>query len=211
MSPRPASSRSPAPEAEGYRRLLELLDESPTRAERKYRRLREKLIRLFLWRGRAFPEDLADETLSRVARKIGEGLEIRSEDPYRYCCGVAFRVFQETLRERKKQQQQAAELQNQAAATTPPDLEGPDARHRCLRDCLGEMNARSRALILRYYQEGPSGTHIETRKRLAEELGIPPGALRSRARRARAKLESCLVSCLRSEGVAPRARNRNEA
>jgi len=208
VSPEPASSTPSstplAPEARGYRRLLELLDESPVQAERKYRQLREKLIRLFLWRGRMFPEDLADETLTRVARKVGEGLEIRAEDPLRYCCGVAFRVFKETVREREARRRQAAELQSQVGLAEPAEPEEPDVRHRCLRDCLDRMNARSRALILRYYQEGQGGTHIETRKRLAEELRIPQGALRSRARRIRAKLEACLVTCLRRDGSAPR-------
>ncbi len=35
------------------------------------------------------PEDLADETINRVARRLAEGIELRSNDPYGYFCGVA--------------------------------------------------------------------------------------------------------------------------
>jgi RNA polymerase sigma factor (sigma-70 family) len=202
VSARPASPESP--EAHGYGELLRLLAEEPRRAEREYRRLRERLIQLFQWRRCTFPEDLADETLSRVAHKVGEGLEIRAKDPFRYCCGVAFRVFQERLRERARRRRGATELREAAEHVSAPDVEKADEAHdtrRCLGHCLEGLGAKGRSLILRYY-EGETRARIENRKRMAADLGIPPGALRSRARRLRSKLETCLTTCLKQEAAA---------
>jgi len=198
------SARSTAPESpegRGYREVLRLLAGDPRQAEREYQRLRRRLIRLFQWRGCAFPEDLADETLSRVARKIGEGLEIRADDPFRYCCGVAFRVFQERLREEARWRRGADELEDETRLVAAPDVGEPDETHRCLRRCLDRLGATRRSLILRYY-EGETRNRIENRKRMAHELGIPPGALRSRARRLRSKLEGCLTTCLKQQAAA---------
>lgn len=198
------SARSAAPEtpqARGYRELLRLLAGDPRQAEREYQRLRRRLIRLFQWRGCAFPEDLADETLSRVAHKVGEGLEIRADDPFRYCCGVAFRVFQERLREEARWRRGAEELEDETRLVSAPDIEEPDDTRRCLRDCLDRLDATKRSLILRYY-EGETRIRIENRKRMAHELGIPPGALRSRLRRLRSELEGCLTTCLKQQTAA---------
>lgn len=87
---------------ESLERLLDLLDADREAAARHFQQIRRRLIRLFEWRGARFPDDLADETISRVARRLDDGVEIRSDDPFRYFCGVAHMVFKEVLRERKR-------------------------------------------------------------------------------------------------------------
>jgi DNA-directed RNA polymerase specialized sigma24 family protein len=169
-------------------RLLALLDPDPAKAARHYQLLRKKLTRLFEWRGARFPEDLADETISRVARKLDEGVEIRSEDPFRYFCGVAHLVFKEVLRERKRERQ-LLEPGNWTPAADPEEPD--DERMAFLQECLDRMPERNRHLILAYH-EGERRERIENRRLLADELDIPLNALRIRVHRIRAKLERCV-------------------
>ena len=64
-----------------FTRLLNSLDEDRERAGEKYEELRRTLIRFFEWRGAPFPEEHADEALNRVARRLGEGVEIKWAGP----------------------------------------------------------------------------------------------------------------------------------
>lgn len=174
---------------ESLERLLDLLDENRDAAARRYRHLRQRLIRLFEWRGARFPDDLADETISRVARRLDDGVEIRSDDPYRYFCGVAHMVFKEVLRERKR------DRVLQDPASWPPSVadepEAGDARMEVLQECLGELGDEQRKLLLDYH-EGERRERIENRRAIAERLGVELNALRIRVHRMRLKLEQCV-------------------
>ena len=174
---------------EALERLLALLDPDPAKAARRFQQLRRQLTRLFEWRGAGFPEDLADETISRVARKLAQGVEIRSDDPFRYFCGVAHLVFKEVLRERRR------ERQLQDPTNWPPrhddEPEPDDERMKVLQECLERLAPDHRALILDYH-EGERRERIENRREIAERLGIPLNALRIRVHRIRTKLERCV-------------------
>jgi len=175
---------------EALERLLALLDPDPAKAARRFQQLRSKLTRLFEWRGARFPEDLTDETISRVARKLEEGIEIRAEDPFRYFCGVAHLVFKEVLRERKRERQlldPGAWTLREEAADPEPD----DERMEVLQQCLDRLSDPSRELILDYH-EGERRDRIENRRAMAERLGVPLNALRIRVHRIRTKLERCV-------------------
>ena len=175
---------------EALERLLALLDPDPAKAARRFQQLRRRLTRLFEWRGARFPEDLTDETISRVARKLDEGLEIRSDDPFRYFCGVAHLVFKEVLRERKRERQlldPASWGPREEAAAEEPD----DERMEALQECLDRLSPISRDLILDYH-EGERRNRIENRRAIAERLGVPLNALRIRVHRIRTKIERCV-------------------
>jgi DNA-directed RNA polymerase specialized sigma24 family protein len=182
--------------SESLQRLLEILDPEREIAARRYQQLRRRLIRLFEWRGARFPDDLADETISRVARRLDDGVEIRSEDPFRYFCGVAHLVFKEVLRERKRDRV----LQDPASwPPTPADEpESDDERMVALQECLGRLGDDQRALILEYH-EGEKRERIENRRALADRLGIELNALRIRVHRTRLKLERCVRRRFRTE------------
>ena len=174
---------------EALERLLALLDPDPAKAARRFQQLRRQLTRLFEWRGAGFPEDLADETISRVARKLAQGVEIRSDDPFRYFCGVAHLVFKEVLRERQRERQ----LLDPASWTphTEPDEEPDDERMEALQECLDRLPPSSRDLILDYH-EGERRGRIDNRRAIAERLDIPLNALRIRVHRIRTRLERCV-------------------
>jgi DNA-directed RNA polymerase specialized sigma24 family protein len=181
---------------ESFDILLAQLDPDRERAGERYETIRGKLIRLFEWRGGAAPEELADETINRVARRMAEGVELHSADPYGYFCAVAHLVFKEVLRRASREHRALdthGELLLPTALPVLPDEEPGDRRLDCLRRCLAALHADQRELVLKYHQ---GEANIRNRKTLSAELGIPMNALRIRVHRVRRRLEACLDDCL---------------
>jgi DNA-directed RNA polymerase specialized sigma24 family protein len=172
---------------EGFEALLAQLDpDDRDRAARLYEEIRRRLIRLFEWRGCEDPEDLADETINRVARRIAEGVKLRSSDPYGYFCGVAHLVYKETLRQSARQRRA---LESGGWPPPQPVPEADNPRLECLRRCLADLAGNERDLVLRYHQ---GEDNIRNRQTLAHEMGIELNALRIRVHRVRRKLEDCV-------------------
>lgn len=172
----------------GYDRLIERLGGEFTQAAAAFQQLRQRLVRLLAWRGTSDPEALADETLERVARQLGGGLEIKSEDPFRYAARVAQLVAHEDLRALRREQTVHKAAQEQPTTTHDDD---DDARMASLESCLEALPAADRELILTFYR-GEKGSRIAGRRALAARLGISVNALRIRAYRLRQTLEQCI-------------------
>src|SRR5438128_2028539 len=81
--------------------LLLSLDSDRDTAGKIYQETRSNLTRFFEWRGCPFPEDHADETINRVARRISEGEQVR--DLAKYFFGVARLLFLEIQKERARE------------------------------------------------------------------------------------------------------------
>src|SRR5215475_3505065 len=92
-SPEKEKERELTPKA--FTKLLDKLSADPEIAGGEYEELRRRLIKFFEWRGSLFPEDLADETLNRTARKI-DGDEEIEKNVIALALGVAHFVFLET-------------------------------------------------------------------------------------------------------------------
>jgi RNA polymerase sigma factor (sigma-70 family) len=175
---------------DSFAKFLAHLDQDRERAGEKYETLRLMLVKFFDWRGAHFPEECTDETFNRVARKIDSGEIIR--DITTYCRGVARMIFLETLRRPDKKTVSLDELT--AIRAESPVLEETNLRRQCFEQCLSDLPAESRQLILEYYKD-EGRDKIVNRLSLAETLGIPLNALRSRAQRVRSKLENCVNRC----------------
>lgn len=176
---------------EEFEALLRQLHPDRERAGEIYEMIRRKLIRLFEWRGCAFPEDLADETINRVARRIAEGVKLESSS-YGYFCGVAHLLYKETMR-RTSREYRAIESGEWPPASVP-DEEPSDWRLESLRQCLEGLDEDQRKLVLGYHQ---GENNIRTRKALADKMGIEMNALRIRVHRVRRKLEDCVQNRLK--------------
>jgi DNA-directed RNA polymerase specialized sigma24 family protein len=157
-----------------------------------YARLRDRLIRIFARRGCSSPEDLADETISRVLARWPQIAATFEGDPIRYLHGVARNVFREHKRTPK-----TVSIEDVAELRDTRDAEGSspgDEAHRCLERCLSELTPSDRRLIREYYRYDKQAK-IDRRKDLADEAGIPMNTLRIKAYRIRRRLSACVHDC----------------
>lgn len=166
------------------------LDEDPERAGERYEILRRKLMKFFEWRGSTNADELADETINRLVRKVEEGEDIRNL--FAYSSGMARLVWLEAL----KRQERARGAIEELHAASQYSAETGSQRIECFELCLEGLPPENRALILDYYRAEKS-SKIKLRKQLAEKLGTPINALRIRAHRIRLQLERCVGDCLR--------------
>lgn len=162
------------------RRLLEWLSRDPERAPQLYNALRQRLARVFAWRGLPDADHLVDEVFDRAARKLAEGAVETSVDPYAYLYGVAMFVLREYWSRQAKPVRPA-----------PAAESGEDERLAALDACLDALDPEERDLVLAYYASGRS-EKIPARKALAVRLGVSENALRIRMHRLRAKIETCV-------------------
>ena len=180
-----------------FAQLLECLDTDQKRAGQKYEDLRRTLIRFFGWRGAPFPEEHADETFNRLARKLGEGIEIRNIGAYAY--EVARLVCLEALKAHAGKRAPLEAIKHHAApADFPEETAEKEMRLACLDDCMAALQTEGRQLIVEYYRDD-SRDRINRRRALAEQLGLQREALANRAQRVRDKLEHCVTRCLRKK------------
>ena len=184
-------SDEPHREAEvtGFHRLLARLDRDPVRAEAEFKRLRGALTRFFDWRGAPHPDDGADETLSRLAARLEEGVEVL--DVAGFAHGIAKLVFREVARARERE----TSLDEERVAAQRGDGSGPTEQiAKRLDDCLARFSSPERDLVLSYYAGGAGQAKIERRRALALRSGLSGSALRSRVQRLRDRLEDCVRS-----------------
>jgi DNA-directed RNA polymerase specialized sigma24 family protein len=178
-------------------RLLKWLDEGTDSEGQRYLEMSRRLVAYFDRRGCAAPEELADETLNRVARRLEEEGRIETETPAKYCYIVARFVFLEHLRTSQKSSLVLSEIQQHSAHSQTAQAD--DAREKmldCLDRCLRKLTSPERDLITRYYI-GKERIKIDNRRSLAESLGITMNALSIRACRIRDKLEECVRRCVK--------------
>jgi DNA-directed RNA polymerase specialized sigma24 family protein len=171
-----------------FDRLLAVLDSDRDIAGEKYEALRIRIVKFFEWRVCATPDEMADMTLDRIARKIVSGEDVG--DPVKYAYGVARFLYLEN----RKQMHREEPIVSDIAYETLND-EDEERRMTCLEHCLGKLSDDSRGVILGYYCEDRQAK-IDNRKKIAEELGISANALRLKSLRIRATLEDCVLKCI---------------
>jgi len=176
---------------EAFDRLMEWLDPDAGTAARKYEQTRRNLLKFFECRRCVSAEEQVDRVIDRVARRISEGVEVYTANPFLYFHGVALNVFQEYLRKQ----------------IAPMDVPVPDAedsarmqqRLECMERCLDGVPAETRQMMVDYCTVDKASKR-RTRETLAERLGTSVNSLRIRVHRVREQLERCVTICL-SPGV----------
>jgi DNA-directed RNA polymerase specialized sigma24 family protein len=173
---------------DAFDRFLTWLDPNREQAGSKYEDIRRKLIKIFVCRGCPFGEELADETINRVIRKMQELADAYTGDPALYFYGVARNVHLEYLKK--------------GPAPLPPPVpdtpEQKEKEYQCLERCMGVLTRENRELMLEYYKEEKQAKIVH-RRELAARLGIAVNALRIRAHRIRAGLQVCVENCLQPQ------------
>jgi RNA polymerase sigma factor (sigma-70 family) len=188
---------------EAFDMLLASLDADRERAAERYEMIRARLLKFFECRGCPQPEDLTDDTINRVTRRLYEGQQIWTAEPASYFYGVARNVLREYWASPEREFATLDALPPahpyiDALKQQEIDSQRLHAERRLdwLVACLDQLPAESRALILDYYQ-GDHRERIRHRRQMAERLGIPPNALRIRVHRIRARLECLFTEQLR--------------
>jgi len=178
--------------------LLNRLDADRERAGQHYEELRRLLIRFYEWRRAPFPEDHADETIDRVARKLNDGVVI--ENLKAYCYEVARLVFLEVQKEPVYREVELGAVIVDPLSVDSNTEDEQETYLSCLETCLSGLPPESQSLIIEYYQD-VKRTKIERRKALAENLGLKREALTNRAQRLRYRIELCIRSCVKTSSA----------
>lgn len=178
---------------EGFERLLSWLDLDREAAGELYEEIRYQLVGRFRAHGCSTPEDLADETINRVATKLTEIAPTYVGDRRPYFYRVAHYVHLEYRRKRVD----LVELPKDLSANH--SSEEVESEFECLEQCLDTLPQQNREIIVTYYQ-GERRKKIELRKQLAVGLNIELPILRLKAQRIREKLKHCILDCLESGG-----------
>lgn len=182
--------------SESFARLLEWIDEGVDSKGQKYLELRQKLVAYFDRKNCLATDELADETLNRVARRLEEEGKIETEAPAKFCYITARFVFLESLRDKGNKIVPIDEIKA-GKITANDESEEEKLKEKmlaCLEKCVDELGETDREMIVKYYY-GAERIKIENRRSLAERLGISSNALTIRASRIRDKLEKCVRNC----------------
>lgn len=171
---------------EAFNKLLAWLDPDRDKAGEKYKQIQFRLIRIFACQGCYEPEDLADETLDVVMRKIDWLIENYEGDPALFFYGVA----------KKKHLEQKRRKPLPKPPPPDPPREEIECAAECLDNCLEKLTAEDRRLVVRYHEES-KGAKIRIRKQIAAELGVSINALRIRIYYLHSDLRECIDLCMR--------------
>lgn len=175
---------------ENFERLLLCLNPNREKAGEEYLLLWQKMREYFAARGSIYADELADETISRLAKKIADGEVIR--DIFRFSYGLSRLIWMESLRWPEN---------SYLSFENAPDVSFVlrdflliEEENSCYLHCIHQLTAEEKNLITAYWEHEET-FHYEARKHLAENLGITSTALRIRISRIKKKLDSCLENC----------------
>lgn len=194
MSPKGTTSRELS--ADALDRFLDRLGGTRDEAAGRYNRTRERVVQFFRWQGLGPAEDLADDVLTRVARRLSDGEDVANVAAY--VLGVARLVALEAGRQAARERRAIEEYGRHSTAIAPAA-----ARERslaCLDRCLAHLTDENRRHVLSYYA-ADERQRIRHRHDMAAELGIGPVALRNRMLRLRQRIERCVGACLKDDGA----------
>jgi len=170
--------------------LLKELHDNPDEAARRYVLVYGKLMRYFDWRGCKMPDSDADETMTRIARRIEQGAKITNFHGFMF--GVAKMVAKEALRDQEKQQKTLIFL---SKAEADHGCMYPEYLFERLEAGLLKLPPDGRRLLISYYAT-TDDNNIKLRRELAQREGISLNALRVRVHRLRDLLRAYIEADL---------------
>ena len=192
--------------AESWEELFNFLDPNraaatgPDRnreAEDRCAEILHKLVLFFAGRRCPNPEDLAMETILRVASRCRDVDVSSYTDRVGYFFGVARNVVHEERRSGQRESRGLGAFLHEISRTPadPDAWKDAEAAQACLEQCLTTLPDRARQLILRYYSN-VGVAKITAHRALADELAKSVNALRIEAHRIRKTLQQCVYYCM---------------
>jgi hypothetical protein len=145
-------------------------------AVERYRRLHGRLV-LFFMRHRSYhPEDLADQVVNRLARKLSDGLSIGNIEAF--ALGMARLVVREEQAQSLRERNCHLELCRNESVVQRTFNERENS-YQWMENQLATLPVSQRSMLERYH-EGEGIRRIRERQKLAEEMGLSIGTLRKR-------------------------------
>jgi len=179
---------------EDLARLLGWFSSDTEKAGQKYEEIRKGLIKFFYYRGCADSETLADETINRVAIKIGVVEFDGNVKQITYFYSFAAKIYLEDLTERKKIADKSKQIAEKIENKEKSDKTN-NSGSVCLEKCLAKHPPQERRILLKYYSFGKN-EKAEMRKEMADEQGITLEYLHTKISRLRKIVGICLRKCL---------------
>jgi DNA-directed RNA polymerase specialized sigma24 family protein len=181
---------------ESLESFLLRLDANRESAGEIYEQIRRKLVTFFQGRGLLGGEDLADETLDRVIRKLGDAEVLNLTG---FILGVARHIASERHKHADHTVPLAQAPEPSNSLSTWDDVEERTAtlRAHCLERCLQLLENDQRELIVEWYLYDKR-EKIENKRRLADKRKISLETLRVQANRARQKLQRLVDECIKA-------------
>lgn len=157
-------------------------------ANAAYMSLWQKLVMYFHWKSVEDAEDLAQEVMERLFRKVSDSqTEITGDRVHAYAFAVARYVWLEHVRETryKNIRQVPLPLDADCSDIREPQVDEREAHEReerleILDDCLNELSSIDRDLLLQYYQFEKRNT-----EKLAADRSMSTNSLRVKVHRIR--------------------------
>jgi DNA-directed RNA polymerase specialized sigma24 family protein len=153
-------------------------------------------------------DDLAEETMIRVAGKCRQVIVGSQGERLAYFYGVARHVLQEWRRETQHEGAAIEALGREPALrarAAPRGAEMAERAHGCVERCMTTLSPGDQELIIGYYAVEKS-VKIESRRKLAAERGRTANALRIEVHRIMKGLRRCVVGCVNPETPSPESR-----
>jgi len=175
-------------------RLLTKLDPNPMEAGRKYEAIRKSLIKFFGSRNCRDPEQLADKSMDRLARRLAtediQNLGSYARQIAKFVVLEFWRAPEEISLESEQNGDNllpTPDRVNEFIAAPDEDEEMMDA----LEECLGHLDQADRDTILAFHDTIPK-TKKYLRELLADQMGITRNLLGVKTCRIRKRLETCV-------------------
>jgi RNA polymerase sigma factor (sigma-70 family) len=195
MESTPVSKEKWALDGPALDAFLTYLDADRDRAGEKYENIRQKLLTFFRCNGCWNPEDLVDDTIDRMIRRLRD---VEVQNLMSFIRGIARKVAWEYHQKARQAKETPLDEVGELPQLGGPDPEiesEVDRRLRCLDKCVALLDPDDRELIMQWYIYD-KGQKIENKRRLAELRSASPGALRVQAYRARNRLQKLVEKCL---------------
>jgi RNA polymerase sigma factor (sigma-70 family) len=170
--------------------LLSWLDPNREEAARKYKTLHDGLVKILRYRGCSEAEELADQTINVVARKLRVIRQEYKGNPASYFYGVAKKL---SMKHQIKAQKLTPLIDQGHTIANPESTD--ELAQNCLDSCLQQLSPEKRELVGRYFQEHTPAQ----RETIAKQLGIRVSTLRVRVFRIVSELKKCVNKCIQRD------------
>ncbi len=172
--------------------LLGLFSANREEAGEKYEQVRRGLVRFFQFKGCSDPQSLTDETINRVAAKLGAYDPSKCSGPVSYFYGFASNILKE-YRRNISRESALDEKQFIVSPLVPDEVENEPEMIK-LRRCIEELEGNEKALVLEYYGRERQ-ERIDTRRRICDRLNCSAAALYTRISRIKNSIRACIEAC----------------